>query len=432
MSEQTLTEPSAMEEITADEIAAAGTPAYAYDLAELDASHALLTSFLPQPSELYYSLKANPHPAIVRRLHALGCEAEVTSGGELASAFEAGVTPEEILYTGPGKRDEDIDHALAEGVRRFSVDSAEGMRQLDDIAGSRGVRVRALLRVNPERPIPGVGLAMTGAPSQFGADLRWIEAEPEHFRGHANVEVEGLHLYLATNLHDEDTLTDQFAVAIDAAVRVQRRLGIPLRTLDLGGGFGAPYAREGELPSFPTLAERLKQLIGEAFPDWQSGRPRIAFESGRFLTATCGRLITRVLDVKESQGRQIVVCESGINHLGGMAGLRRVPPIRPDVTTPQDDGEATDAMVSGPLCTPLDTWARQAEVPAGLRRGDLAVVRNVGAYGLSASLALFLGHPLPDEVVTDGPHVLERGRLEIHRTHTPRTPTPDPAPTTRR
>jgi diaminopimelate decarboxylase len=322
---------------------------------------------------------------------------------------------------------------LDAGVRRFSVDSAEAMRQLDDIARSRDVRVRALLRVNPEQPIPGVGLAMTGAPSQFGADLRWIEAEPERFSGHGAVDVEGVHLYLATNLADEDTLADQFAVAVDAAARVQRRLGFPLRTLDLGGGFGAPYAREGALPDFPGLAARLKELLAGAFPGWQEGRPRVAFESGRYLTATCGRLITRVLDVKESQGRRIVVCESGINHLGGMAGLRRVPPILPDLTTPdgaaEPDGaeepeEVSEAMVSGPLCTPLDTWTRRGEAPAELSRGDVAVVPNAGAYGLSASLALFLGHPLPDEVVVDGTDVLERGRLEIRRTTDPITPTP--------
>ncbi|MEU9020472.1 type III PLP-dependent enzyme [Actinomadura sp. NPDC048394] len=422
-----------MPEPPIDRIAAEGTPAYVYDLAELDAAHAQLTSFLPQPSDLYYSLKANPHPAIVRRLHALGCEAEVTSEGELASAAEAGVPPDRILYTGPGKRDLDVHRALDAGVRRFSVDSAEAMRQLDDIARSRDVRVRALLRVNPEQPIPGVGLAMTGAPSQFGADLRWIEAEPERFSGHGAVDVEGVHLYLATNLADEDTLADQFAVAVDAAARVQRRLGFPLRTLDLGGGFGAPYAREGALPDFPGLAARLKELLAGAFPGWQEGRPRVAFESGRYLTATCGRLITRVLDVKESQGRRIVVCESGINHLGGMAGLRRVPPILPDLTTPdgaaEPDGpggpeEVSEAMVSGPLCTPLDTWTRRGEAPAELSRGDVAVVPNAGAYGLSASLALFLGHPLPDEVVVDGTDVLERGRLEIRRTTDPITPTP--------
>ena len=416
-----------MSKLPMDDVVACGTPAYVYELDELGVCYDLLRSFLPSPSDLYYSLKANPHTAIVRRLLELGCRAEVTSEGELLAAITAGARPGEILYTGPAKRDDDIRQALASGVRRFSVDSAAAMRELGELSRNEGDRVSALLRVNPEQPIPGVGLAMTGTPSQFGADLRWIEEEPESFTGYPGIAVEGVHLYLATNLADEDVLIKQFSVAIDAAARVQDRLGFPLQTIDLGGGFGAPYAREGSSLQFPTLAERLKELLSAAFPDWQSGHPAVAFESGRYLSSTCGHLVTRVLDVKESQGRTVVVCESGINHLGGMAGLRRVPPINPAVQTPDDTTDETEAMVSGPLCTPLDTWAKNAPVPADLQAGDLTVIPNVGAYGLSASLALFLGHPLPVEIVLDGQRVIECTRLEVHRSHAP-IPTTETTP----
>lgn len=394
------------------------TPAYVYDLAEVRRAHRRLRATLPEPSALYYSLKANPHPHLLRCLRALGTRAEVSSPGELAAAVQAGFPAGELLYTGPAKRDSDLAAAVLAGVREFSVDSPHGLRQLDRIAAGHGTTVRCLLRINPARPVPGVGLAMTGTPSAFGADQSWVDAQPQLFAGLDHVDLAGLHLYLATNIGSEDHLVDQFTLAVEVAGQVAERLGTQLRVLDLGGGFGAPYARAGELPAYPALAARLAAMLDGAFPGWRAGRPRVVFESGRFLTGTCGFLLVRVLDVKRSHGRQVVVLDAGINHLGGMSGLRRVPAIQPDVLPATDGdeqpGQLVGSLVAGPLCTPLDTWSRSAMLPE-LRPGDLAVVPNVGAYGLSASLALFLGHAPPLEVVVDGADLVDASRLSVRR-----------------
>jgi len=125
-------------------------------------------------------------------------------------------------------------------------------------------------------------------------------------------------------------------------------------------------------------------------------------------------LLTRVLDSKQSQGRPVVVLESGINHLGGMSGLRRVPPITPDLVTGAGGEPVPGAIVAGPLCTPLDNWSRVASLPP-LSPGDLVLVPNVGAYGLSASLVGFLGHPLPDEVIVVKGQVRQLSRIELTR-----------------
>ncbi|MGW6922397.1 type III PLP-dependent enzyme [Streptomyces sp. NPDC054950] len=431
------------------------TPAYVYDLAVVRSAYARLRSWLPEPSELYYSLKANPHPAVVSTLHELGCRAEVSSPGELDAALQAGVPAHDILYTGPGKRDEDLDRALEAGVRGFAVDSVHGVGQLDRAAARHGVNVAYLLRVNPGGGSRGAGLRMTGDPSAFGADAEDIAAHPERYTGGEHARIDGLHLYLATNIVDEEALCSSFGEAITVARDLRDALGVPLRTIDLGGGFGAPYARAGELPAYPGLADRLARLLDEALPGWREHAPAVAFESGRYLTATCGRLLTRVLDVKTSHGQRVVVLDTGINHLGGMAGLRRVPPLHPDVVRPYgtesetpdtsapvaedpvtgvpmtDDavtegpvagaadadgtaGPPGPAMICGPLCTPLDTWARSHPLPT-VAPGDLLAVPNTGAYGLHAGLVLFLGHPAPLEVVTDGGRVLSRDRLTFVR-----------------
>lgn len=393
------------------------TPAYVYDLDAVRRAHGMLRAALPEPSHLLYSLKANPHPAVVRTLAELGCGAEICSPGELDVALRAGVAPDRMLYTGPGKRDADVVDAVKAGVRWFSVDSPEGLRQARRAGDVTGSDVRCLLRVNDRTPVADAGLAMTGVPSQFGADAEWVRAEPAAFRE----GLSGLHYYLGSNLDDEAALLAQFAAAVRSARHCADALGVQPCVLDLGGGFGAPYARAGDLPRFGSLAERLADLLDGAFPGWRDGRPIVAFESGRYLAATCGALLTRVLDVKRSHGRRVVVLESGINHLGGMSGLRRLAPIVPDVLPMAggDPGQPEETIVAGPLCTPLDTWSRAGRVgPA--RPGDVVRVPNVGAYGLSASLVSFLSHPAPREVVVDGGVVTEVSQLVTTRRHAAR------------
>jgi diaminopimelate decarboxylase len=392
------------------------TPAYVYDLDELRRSYQRLRGVLPAPSDVFYSLKANPHPALVAALRQAGCRAEVCSPGELATALDSGFGGDDILYTGPGKRDRDVAEAVKAGVTWFSVDSAYGLDQVDRVAGSLGATARCLLRVNDTTPVPGQGLTMTGVASQFGADADWVLAEPHRFASRVCARLAGLHLYMGTNVTEEAALLAQLGQSVRTAKRLADACGLELEVLDLGGGFAAPFARAGTVPAYPSLASRLAEVLDSAFPGWREGRPRVAFESGRYLAATCGTLYTRVLDVKRSRDQHILVLESGINHLGGMSGLRRLPAVVPTLSADHEpETLVSPAIVAGPLCTPLDTWARGVAAPQ-VRPGDLLRVPNVGAYGLSASLLAFLGHPAPVEVVVDGGRVVDSSRLTLHRT----------------
>ncbi|MFI5844834.1 type III PLP-dependent enzyme [Catenuloplanes sp. NPDC051500] len=392
------------------------TPAYVYDLDELDRSYAALRAALPGSAELFYSLKANPHPEVVAGLVAAGCRAEICSPGELRVALAAGADPAGMLYTGPGKRDADLAEAVRAEVGLFSVDSPYGLDQLDRVARTHGTGVRALVRINDDTPAPGQGLTMTGVTSQFGADVRWMLDRPELFGPRPHVRIAGFHLYMGSNVDGEDALIAQFTQSVETVRRLAAASGTYPELIDLGGGFGAPFARAGARPDLPKLADRLTTLLADAFPGWPREGPRVAFESGRYLAGTCGTLVTRVLDVKRSQGATVVVLESGIHHLGGMSGLRRLPPIVPDLVTvdaaagPPQPG----TVVTGPLCTPLDTWARAAVLPR-VRPGDLVAVPNVGAYGLYASLVAFLAHPMPVEVTVRGDRIIAMTRLELTR-----------------
>ncbi|WP_238598252.1 alanine racemase [Saccharothrix sp. ALI-22-I] len=393
------------------------TPAYVYDLTEVRANTDRLRAALPERTGLYYSLKANPHPAVLGALRAADVAAEVCSPGELEAALEAGWPADGILYTGPGKRDDDVAAALRAGVREFCVDSPTGLDQLERLADAAGARVRCLVRINDDQPVAGGALAMTGVASQFGADASWVRAQPASFGDRPHVAVIGLHFYMGSNVDGVDALLAQFARELDTAKTLTDILAphiTGVRVLDLGGGFAAPFARDGAPVDLAALRDGLAALLDERVPGWPGGVPRVVFESGRHLVATAGVLITRVLDVKRSHGKDIAVLESGINHLGGMSGLRRLPPLNPMLHGPSSGAPPVPTVVTGPLCTPLDTWSRAAELPP-LAPGDVLVVPNVGAYGLYASLVAFLGHPAPVEVAVEDGAITHVSRIHLTR-----------------
>ena len=394
-----------------------GTPLYVYALDRVRQAYGRLRAALPG-DDLYYSLKANPHPRLVGELGRLGCGAEVSSAGELRTAVGAGVDPGRCLYTGPGKTSEEIRAAILSGVRTFSVESLVDLDRVERAARAADRRVDVLIRVNPDENVPGHGLAMTGTASQFGMDRAAVVAAGPRLaeRGHARVA--GCHCFFGTNLADPTALVDQFRLAARVSAELAERLEIDFRLVDMGGGFGHPYCVEGEPASLDGVREELESVLDEWLPGWRRGRPAVAFESGRYLVGGAGSLLCRVQDVKTSHGQTFVVVDAGINHLGGMSGLRRLPRLQAAVLQAGPDGPRSGAHLVGPLCTPLDWLSRDLEI-AEAAVGDVLCVPNAGAYGLTASLIAFLGRDCPLEVVTDGGVVEHVSSLVIARDTSP-------------
>ncbi|MFF5563244.1 type III PLP-dependent enzyme [Streptomyces sp. NPDC012623] len=398
-----------------------GTPLYAYDLAAVRRAATALREDLPAGARTYYSLKANPHPRVVEALRAEGCEAEVSSVGELRAARAAGHTPDRLLYTGPGKSTTALRAALAAGVRTFSVESVTDRARLDTLAGDAGVVCSCLVRLNGPAGSVGGSLRMTGGASPFGVDVADTEAVRSLLTPRDHTRPVGLHTYFATNVADEDGLLAEFDQAVRTSAAVCRDTGFVPSLLNLGGGFAAPQGVPGEPGRHPRLAAAVGGALADHFPGAQTRGTRLAFESGRYLVAAAGTLVTEVLDVKEARGRTFAVLDAGVHTLGGLSGLGRLraPDARPYGLGRSPDGartaEPSPVSLVGPLCTPLDVLNRSADV-GDARAGDLFAVPNVGAYGLTASLVGFLSHPLPVEVVHDAGTVTSVRRLGLGET----------------
>ncbi|CAL9567592.1 L-glutamyl-[BtrI acyl-carrier protein] decarboxylase [Streptomyces sp. enrichment culture] len=399
-----------------------GTPLYVYDLDRVAAARQDLLDALPEPFSLFSAVKANPHPEVLRVL-ATGdgrvCRAEISSVGELAAALEAGFDPAGMLYTGPGKTDGELRDALGAGVRLFSVESLTDLEHVGAAAVAQGVEADCLLRINSASASATTSIRMTGRPSQFGIDAETLGEVLPRLRTVAGTRLAGAHFFPLSNASDEDSLVGEFRNTLAVAARLESEHGLPLRFVDIGGGFAAPYAVPGERPVYEKLRERLEDALDETFPRWRRGGVHFACESGRYLVGDSGVLLTRVVNIKESRGRTFVILDAGINTFGGMSGLGRLLPVAvrpegPGQAAQIADGTGLSAALVGPLCTPGDVLGRQVSLPA-LRVGDVLTIPNAGAYGPTASLLMFLGRPAPAEVLVRGGEVVSATRIEHGR-----------------
>ncbi|MEY9891963.1 diaminopimelate decarboxylase [Catenulispora sp. MAP5-51] len=396
-----------------------GTPLYVYDLDRVDESRQALAASLPEGFEIFYALKANPHPELARALRegtGTACRAEISSAGELASALIAGYTAGECLYTGPGKTPAELEHAIALGVRMFSVESYTDLQHVGEAALGHGVTAECLLRINSAgTKAATTGIRMMGKPSQFGIDSETLPELMPALMAVPGTRIVGAHFFTMSNAVDENGLVGEFEQTVTAAARLEAEVGLPLEFLDIGGGFSSPYAVPGERADYPKLAAELERILDLHLPRWRSGTPHLAVESGRYLVGSSGYLLASVVNIKDSRGSKFVILDSGINVLGGLSGLGRLLPAAVQLDGAEPEGVAS---LVGPLCTPGDSLGRDVRLPA-LEPGDVIVVPNVGAYGVSASLQGFLSRPVAVEAVVRGGQVVSATRLESVRTEVP-------------
>jgi diaminopimelate decarboxylase len=400
-----------------------GTPLYVYELDRVVAAFRDLRNSLPPGVIIYYSLKANPHPDIARAVREAerwpSCRAEVCSTGELAAALEAGYVAGECLYTGPGKTESELVTAIANGVRLFSVESLSDLERAGEIALGLGTVVDCLLRINTLSAGAATSIRMMGKPSQFGIDSETLGAQLPRLRAAPGTRLVGAHFFSQSSARDEESLLSELKHSVISAAQLQAEHDLPMQILDIGGGFAAPYSVPGERPVYRRLRVELGDTLDANFPGWRAGSPQVVCESGRYLVGDCGELVGSVINVKQSRGRRFVILDAGINTLGGMAGLGRLMPLTVQPDDP-DAGEGEPATLVGPLCTPGDVLSRDVQLNA-LKAGDIVTVPNVGAYGATASLLLFLSRPAPSEVVLRGGEVLTVSQLQVRRIATDET-----------
>ncbi|ODU21417.1 MAG: pyridoxal-dependent decarboxylase, exosortase A system-associated [Sphingomonas sp. SCN 67-18] len=379
-------------------IARAGdTPLFVYDMAVVRDRVARLRAALPDGVAVHYALKANPYPPLLAAMAGLVDGMDVASAGEMALALESGVAAGALSFAGPGKRDRELEAAIAAGVTLNLESDGEVERALA-IAERIGRVPRLAVRVNPPFDLRGSGMRMGGGAKPFGVDADRAPALVKRLIG-AGADWRGLHIYAGSQTLDADAIIEAQAATVALAAGIADAVGVPPPTVNLGGGFGIPYF-SGDAPL--DIAR-----VGAALGDCLSRRPSalrdtgFAIELGRWLVGEAGVYLTRIVDRKTSHGETFLVVDGGLHHQLAASGnfgtvVRRNYPIAlaGRFFAPADE----EASVVGCLCTPLDRLGDKVALPHA-EAGDVIAIFMAGAYGASASPAAFLGHPAALELL---------------------------------
>lgn len=367
------------------------TPFYAYDRRAIDARVAELRQALPAEISLHYAMKANPMPALVCHMVPRVDGIDVASGLELRVALDAGADPREVSFAGPGKSESELVASVAAGIL-VNVESMREVELLDAISQSLGLPARVAIRVNPDFELKTSGMKMGGGPKQFGIDAEEVPTVLDRV-GKLGLAFEGFHIYAGSQNLKAESICDAQTKSYELALRLAQRAPAPVRTLNLGGGFGIPYF-PGETPlDLAPIGANLRAIVDRARQSLPGAR--IVIELGRYLVGEAGVYVCRVVDRKISRGHVMLVTDGGLHHHLAASGnfgqvIRKNYPVV--IGNKVGGGKRETASVVGPLCTPLDLLADRMDLAAA-EPGDLVVVFQSGAYGATASPRGFLSHP---------------------------------------
>lgn len=370
------------------------TPVYAYSASLIDSAFADVRGLFPG-FDIIYSFKANPGLAIAARLRALGAGADVSSMGELRAALRTGFDPQDIFFVGPAKTEAEIGFAVDTGIYAIVVESAHELIVVDSRAGRLSRRQRVLLRINTSES-PSSPEVMVGGPSKFGFDE---ETVAEDIRGLKleNTDIAGIQVYSASQVLDAGFICGHIEHVLNLAISLSGELGFPLECIDFGGGFGVPYGDDEEELDLARVSERARDLV-ESSAD-KLRECRLVFELGRFLVARSGVFLTHVVGVKRSRGKDFVLTDGGMNTFSRPVFMNVRHPVR--VVSKMGQPADFEYDVCGPICTPIDCFAREVLLPR-VEPGDVVGLFNAGAYGYTMSLMNFMSLGWPAEVMVDG------------------------------
>ena len=373
------------------------TPFYAYDRARLTERVMLLRRHLPPEVHLHYAMKANPMPAVVQHMATLVDGIDIASGGEQRVALDTVMDPGLVSFAGPGKSDKDLSCAIAAGVV-LNMESAAEMERIAAIGQRLGITPKVAVRVNPDFELKSSGMKMGGGPKQFGVDAEKVPAMLERI-GQLALAFQGFHIYSGSQNLKVAALQDAHEKTFALAIRLAQHAPSPVLTLNIGGGFGIPYFPGEERLDLAAVGDNLKALLPEVKKHLPQAQ--IVIELGRYLVAEAGIYVSRVIERKESRGEVYLVTDGGLHHHLSASGnfgqvIRKNYPVA--IGNKVRGGARETVSVVGPLCTPLDLLADKMDL-AHADVGDLVVVFQSGAYGLSASPVAFLSHPVAQEVL---------------------------------
>jgi len=366
------------------------TPFYFYDLKIIKERVNEIKKFFPN-FNLLYSVKANPHPTIIKLLRDLEVGFDVASINELRLAALDSVNIDKIYYSSPGKKIEDLEYAV--GKCHIIADSINELSYINSIANSLGHVQKVGIRLNISNKVilQSKHEIMSGTSSKFGVSIEELECIDK--LSLSNIEIVGIHIYFGSQILDANIIYNNFHLIADTALYLSNIFNIEY--VDFGVGFGIPYEKDDIRIDLNTLAEyinmdcSIQKLIYSSI--------NLNIELGRYIVAECGYFVSSVLDVKTSLNRKFIIIDGGMNNF-----------YRPIMTGDYHDiiqinkkGKKELVTLVGRLCTPIDKYYEDILIHCPTI-GDKIVFKNAGAYGYTMSILDFISYDKPYEIIING------------------------------
>ena len=367
-----------------------GTPTYVYSAATLRRHLGVVqAAFARVPTVVCYSVKANSNLAVLKLFADGGSGFDIVSHGELARVLQAGGDPKKVVFSGVGKREDEMAAALEAGILMFNVESAEELSTLDRVGRRMGVRAPFALRVNPDVDAKTHRYIATGLKtSKFGVPFEEAVALYKLSRKMKGLEARGVDCHIGSQLTDARPVKEAIT-RVSGLYAELKKQGFALTHLDVGGGLGVTYSKER-----PPGLEDYARAVLESAPGLDA---TLVLEPGRVLVANAGVLLTRVLYRKKTTAKRFLIVDTGMNDL-----------LRPALYEAHHDivavkprrGLKTTMEIVGPVCESTDVLGHARSLPP-LNQGDLLAVKTAGAYGMSMA-STYNSRCRPAEVLVDG------------------------------
>ena len=376
-----------------------GTPFYLYSHATLKRHFLIFDDAFDGLDRLVcYSAKANTNLAILKLFEGLGSGLDIVSGGELYRGLKAGFSPEKIVYSGVGKRVDEIDYALEAGILMFNVESLEELELINERAGALKTKAPVAIRVNPDvdpktHPYISTGLKK----NKFGIDRKSAIEGYNVARRLKNIKVLGIDCHIGSQITDVNPFIEALQSLKDLIDEI-KGMGLKIKYLDMGGGLGITYDRESP-PHPKDYASALSGVL-------KGTRLKLILEPGRVIVGNAGILVAKVLFRKSGTAKEFIIADAGMNDLMRPTLYDAFHAIDPVVSS---EGMQITADVVGPICESGDFLALDRKIPA-VTKGDLLAVMSAGAYGFAMSSNYCSRLRAAEVMVKDGEFYVVRER----------------------
>lgn len=352
-----------------------GSPLYVYDFDVITHKFTVLKeAFKARKSLICFAAKANSNLSVLKHIAKLGAGCDCVSIGEVKRALHVGIPKYKIIFSGVGKRDDEIEEALKNDILMINLESEEEMGRVEMIAQKLGVIARISIRVNPNIDAKTHPYISTGLhENKFGVDIDSAKRMYIHAKNATSLDPVGIHFHIGSQITEVEPFREA-ALVLANLVRNLKSLKIDIKFFDVGGGVGIQYKDETTIPLYDYAQAIFSALSGLDVT--------LVCEPGRYLVGDCGYFLTRVLYEKNNGFKRFVIVDGAMNDL-----------IRPSlygayheiaVCGKENSEETSLADVVGPICESGDFFAKNIELPS-LEHDDLLVVKSAGAYGFTMS-----------------------------------------------